>query len=143
MRLGNTGSGVCYNLPPCPAGPPTHVCRGCCSDRDESVEKGVRVLQETLLTPVLVPAMNKWTKVAPCICHISAMQHFCGLLPAAFQAMAGQARTQPDEADSSDDEGAALGVPVNETRSWRRLARQRLAKACHFPRAAEGVYTAT
>ena len=46
--------------------------------------------------------------------------------------MAGQARTQPDEADSSDDEGAPLGVPVNETRSWRRLARQRLAKACHF-----------
>ena len=49
------------------AGPPVHVCRGCCSSEGENLEKAVKLVQAVFLRTLTAPALNKWTTVAPCI----------------------------------------------------------------------------
>ena len=95
--------------------------------------RGYELIEQLLLKPVLVPALNKWTKVAPCVRHISVMQNFCQLIPRAFEA-AFHTASMIAEAnnDSSEDEGAQVGMPLNEQKVWRKLARLRLGKAGLF-----------
>ena len=115
-----------------PAGPPVHVCAGadCCQDRAASVQKGMQLLEQVMLKPISVPALNKWTKVAPCIRHVSLLQNFCSLAPKAFKAGL-PIPSNPCEA-SSEDEGEQVGAPVNESKVWKKLARLRLGKAAFF-----------
>lgn len=81
-----------------------------------------------LLVAISVPALNKWTKVAPCIRHVAVLQSFCDLVPQAAKQL-----VPPAEEDSeSDREGQALGVPADENKAWRKLARMRVRKACFF-----------
>lgn len=82
------------------------------------------------LHAISVPALNKWTTVAPCINLVAAMQHFCNVVPEAF-ALAFPQGPQA-ESSQSEDEGAELGAPVDQTKVWRRLARKRQKKASHF-----------
>ena len=113
------------------------MCRGqhCCQDRAASVSRAFELLEDLLLKPVLVPALNKWTKVAPCVRHISVLQNFCNLVPQAFDATFHSSQMVAEaQAQSSDDdnEGAEVGAPVNESKVWQRLARLRLGKAGLF-----------
>ena len=76
-----------------------------------------------------VPALNKWTTVSPCLNLIAAMQHFCNLLP---EAMGRCFPPQPDLSSGSEDEGQPLGVPLDQTKVWRKLARKRQNKSAQF-----------
>ena len=84
-----------------------------------------------MLKPILVPALNKWTKVAPCMRHVSVLQNFCRLVPRAFEACFKTSARNPRE-DDSEDEGAEVGAPIDQARVWQRLARKRLSKAGLF-----------
>lgn len=86
------------------------------------------LLSSRLLTVISVPALNKWTKVAPCVRHVAVLQNFCGLVAAACQLLI----PPPEESSEEEDEGQAVGVPLDESKAWRKLARQRVRKACHF-----------
>ena len=68
--------------------------------------------------------------MSPAMCLCTAMQHFSNVLPLAFK----NCFPQGPQAGSSDseDEGAQLGAPVDQTNPWRRLARRRQKKASHF-----------
>ena len=97
-----------------------HVCRGCCSSEGDSLEKAVKLVQAVFLRALTAPALNKWTTVAPCINLVSAMQHFCNVVPEAFRRCFDNG---PQANDSeSEDEGLAedkeLGVPLEQTKVW-------------------------
>ena len=53
-------------LHPCPAG-----CCGPtpCHDRNESVRKACNLVEEVLLENMILPALNKWTKMEPAMCQ--------------------------------------------------------------------------
>ena len=88
----------------------------------------MELLTSKLLTCISVPAMNKWTKVAPCVRHVAVLQSFCNLVPQACKELC----PPPEDDSGSEDEGAAVGVPVDESKAWRKLARLRVRKACFF-----------
>ena len=104
------------------------MCFGCCANQAESLEKAVRLVQSMFIHAMSVPALNKWTTVAPCVNLIAAMMHFCNVLPEAM------GRCFPPEVVSSDseEEGQPLGVPLDQTKVWRKLARKRQSKAGQF-----------
>ena len=94
------------------------------------MEKGALLVRKVLMHHMSIPALNKWTTVAPCASFVAAQQHFCGVLPAAFEACFGNL---PEASESSqEDQGAALGQPIDQTRRWRKLARRRQKKAVMF-----------
>ena len=95
------------------------------------MNKACTVLDQVIFQPVQVPALNKWTKVAPCMRHISVMQNFCNLVPRAFESCFRTSK-QIAEQGISDDEGEEVGAPVNQTKVWQKLAKLRLCKAGFF-----------
>ena len=86
--------------------------------------------QKVFLHAISVPALNKWTTVAPCVNLVSAMQHFCDVLPQAF----GLCFPKGPQAESteSEDEGRDVGAPLDQTKMWRKLAMKRQIKASTF-----------
>ena len=88
------------------------------------------LVQKVFLHAISVPALNKWTTVAPCVNLVSAMQHFCDVLPQAF----GLCFPKGPQAESteSEDEGRDLGAPLDQTKMWRKLAMKRQIKASTF-----------
>eukprot|EP00435_Cladocopium_sp_Y103_P068784 s554_g32.t1 len=76
-----------------------------------------------------VPALNKWTTVSPCLNLIAAAQHFCNVLP---EAMGRCFPPEQDVSSESEDEGQPLGVPLDQTKVWRKLARKRQKKSAQF-----------
>ena len=88
------------------------------------------LVQKMFLHAVSVPALNKWTTVAPCVNLVTAMQHFCNVLPEAF----GQCFPPGPQAEhsESEDEGQPLGAPLDQTKAWRKLARKRQRKSAQF-----------
>ncbi len=77
-----------------------------------------------------VPALNKWTKVAPAIGQVTLMSHFCGILAEAFAChwRLAPALAEPRTITAEDD----TGEPLDQAKTWRELARKRTAKATHF-----------
>lgn len=94
------------------------------------MEKGALLVQKVLMHQMSIPALNKWTTVAPCASLVAAQQHFCEVLPAAFEACFGNRQEVSEESDV--DEGVALGQPVDQTARWRKLARKRQQKGSIF-----------
>ena len=115
------------------AGPPHHLCMGCCADRADTVRKGAELLQ-CLFKAMSIPALNKWTKIFPAAGHCVLLSQLWGLGPAAFKAEfaepSGQVSSSSEEGVVAED--ANLAVPINEMKKWRRLARKRNARAMHF-----------
>lgn len=58
------------------------------------------------------------------------MQQFCDVLPQAFAASFPEGPQA--ESSGSEDPGAELGAPADQTKVWRKLARKRQRKAAHF-----------
>ena len=112
------------------AGPPIHVCHGCCGNEADSLERAVSLVQKVFLHAISVPALNKWTTVAPCVNLVSAMQHFCDVLPQAFVLCF--PKGPQAESTESEDEGRDLGAPLDQTKMWRKLAMKRQIKASQF-----------
>ena len=117
-------------------GPLVHVCRpGCrhCTNEPESISKAKKLIQESLIRAVSVPALNKWTKVFPCTGAVTLLAHFHGLASEAFKSMFGALSEQEEsQSDDGHEEDRALEVPVNEIKKWRKLARKRNKKAMMF-----------
>lgn len=99
-------------------GPLVHVCRpGCrhCTNEPESISKAKKLIQESLIRAVSVPALNKWTKVFPCTGAVTLLAHFHGLASEAFKSMFGALSEQEEsQSDDGHEEDRALEVPVNE-----------------------------
>ena len=115
------------------SGPPCHICTGCCESRLESVDRAAALFQEVFLHAMTIPALNKWTTVAPSMTLVAAMQQCYDVIPQAFRRCF--ARGQAEESsDDSGGEDAALGVPRDQTKQWRKLARKRQQKAAFFCR---------
>lgn len=93
--------------------------------------KAQNLIEEHVLKPLPLPAMNKWTKVAPTVAHIALLGLFHnGFVAEAFRAEFGE--LQDEASDLSNNEDEKLEVPVNEARRWRILARRRNMRATHF-----------
>lgn len=126
------------------AGQPVHVCQarcpghpgpgGCCSDFAESLGRACQVIEECLVKPLPIPALNKWTKLFPTFAHNVLLAHFFDFVSGAFSDLFGQAATAAADglSSSEDEEAKALGAPVNEMKTWRKLAKLRNLKACFF-----------
>ena len=115
------------------SGPPQHVCRGCCADRAESVQKAAELVGETVFKAMTVPAMNKWTKIFPAAAQCVLLAQLFGLGPAAFKAeFESQALRVSDSSSEEAQQDRDTQVPVNEIAKWRKLARRRNARALHF-----------
>ena len=112
-----------------------HVCSpGCCAGQEDSAFKAGKLIQEGLLRAVSVPALNKWTKVFPCVGAVVLIAHFHHLAPDVFKSEFG-ALLEQEEQSASDEQASedkGVGVPVNEVQKWRRLARKRNKKALAF-----------
>jgi hypothetical protein len=108
-----------------------HICGGCCNNREEAIAKGQKLIEAEVLKPLPLPAINKWTKVAPTVAHIALLQLFHnGWVVEAFKTEFGE--LVDDESDLSNEEDRKLEVPVNESRKWRVLARRRNMRATNF-----------
>ena len=93
--------------------------------------KGQKLIEEHVLKPMPLPAMNKWTKVAPTVARISLLGLFHnGFLARMFKEEFGE--LQDEASDLSNNEDDKLAVPINEARKWRILARRRNMRATHF-----------
>ena len=117
-----------------PAGPPVHLCHpGCCASPEEALEKGAAVLAEALVRPMPFPAMNKWTKISPAVGHNTLLGACHGIFRDALVAEFGSLTEQgDDESEEENREDQELGVPLNEIKRWRKLARKRNLRAMHF-----------
>lgn len=89
-------------------GPPVHICNGCCGSEAESLDKAVALVQNVFLRCLTVPALNKWTTVAPCMTLVAAMQQFSDVAPKAF----GRCFEQGPQAESSDSRVKKLAFLV-------------------------------
>ena len=91
------------------------------------------MIEAALLRGVSVPALNKWTKVFPCAGAVVLLSHFYDFGKEAFKFIFG-ALSEQEESNSEGQasEDRELGVPVNEVKRWRRLARRRNKKAMLF-----------
>ncbi|CAE7907967.1 SSRP1 [Symbiodinium sp. KB8] len=117
------------------AGQPAHVCRnGCCQTAEEARGKAEGLFSECLLRPIAVPALNKWTKVFPCIGACVLLASFSDIGQQAFQQQFGNLGPEAlsEQENSGDAEDEALKVPINEVERWKKLARKRNAKAQRF-----------
>ena len=103
------------------------------------MEKASGLVVKVLLTGLTVPVLNKWTTVSPCISRVAAMQQFCHVLPEPFGRCFPQ-RPLAESGSSAEDEGQELGVPLDQTKVWRKLARKRQKKAAHFCSDAESAW---
>jgi hypothetical protein len=95
------------------------------------VDRATALFQEVFLHALTIPALNKWTTVAPSMTLVAAMQQCYDVVPQAF----GRCFARGQAEESSDDSGgedAALGVPRDQTKQWRKLARKRQKKAAFF-----------
>ncbi|CAE7314521.1 SSRP1, partial [Symbiodinium necroappetens] len=114
---------------------PAHVCRnGCCQTAEEARGKAEGLFSECLLRPIAVPALNKWTKVFPCIGACVLLASFSDIGQQAFQQQFGNLGPEAlsEQENSGDAEDEALKVPINEVERWKKLARKRNAKAQRF-----------
>ena len=110
------------------------------------MEKGAALINEVFFRRVSTPALNKWTTVAPCVSLVTAMQHFCQVIPKAFAACfptvaSGRGRAGAEESSSTEpDQGVPLGQPIDQTKLWRKLARRRQRKAAAFVQDTESCF---
>ena len=118
---------------------PSHICQPrpgavCCDDREASVGRACDAISKTLLRPIPVPAMNKWTKVFPTMGLTVLISQFYGIIPGAFSDLFGKetADLLSSESSSENEEDKALDAPINEAKKWRKLARKRNLRACRF-----------
>ena len=71
---------------------PLHLCPvGCCGptpchDRNMSVEKACKLVQEVLLENMILPALNKWTKMEPAMCQALLIVCFFKLIKHVLEA---------------------------------------------------------
>ena len=87
------------------------------------MDRAAALFQEVFLHALTIPALNKWTTVAPSMTLVAAMQQCYDVVPQAF----GRCFARGQAEESSDDSGgedAALGVPRDQTKQWRKLARK-------------------
>ena len=74
------------------------------------MDRAAALFQEVFLHALTIPALNKWTTVAPSMTLVAAMQQCYDVVPQAF----GRCFARGQAEESSDDSGgedAALGVP--------------------------------
>ena len=84
-----------------------------------------------MVKPMSIPALNKWTKVYPSFGQTVLLFHFHDLVPKALQSRLGSV-SDPVDSSSEAEEEKQLGVPMNETKKWRKLARKRNRRAATF-----------
>ena len=91
------------------------------------------MLAEALVRPMPFPAMNKWTKISPAVGHNTLLGACHGIFRDALVAEFGSLTEQgDDESEEENREDQELGVPLNEIKRWRKLARKRNLRAMHF-----------
>ena len=122
------------------AGHPVHVCRpGCCQSNEDMLRKAQKLLEDAVICPLPIPALNKWTKLGPTIAKVTLMSHFCGVLGHCLRREFSKLVERVEEEDAaSDQEGearaaaAGVGLPLDERAEWRRVANQRRLKTVEF-----------
>ena len=113
------------------SGPPCHICTGCCESRLESVDRAAALFQEVFLHAMTIPALNKWTTVAPSMTLVAAMQQCYDVIPQAFRRCF--ARGQAEESsDDSGGEDAALGVPRDQTKTMEEASQKEVTEGRLF-----------
>ena len=117
----------------CLAGPPHHVCRGCCANRRDSIGKAHNILCEVLFKSLTAPALNKWTKLFPVAAHVTLLGQIYELGPAVFKAEFGKdEETLQDTSSDEAPENKEIDMPINQIAKWRKLARKRNRRAMEF-----------
>lgn len=114
------------------SGHPVHVCQDCCESPAAAKAKAVDLICDLLLRPAVVPALNKWTKVFPCVGATVLLSSFCNVAKICFDRQFTLSERASSESSDENPEDKALGVPLNEVKKWRKLARKRNEKARKF-----------
>ena len=116
------------------SGAPVHVCGGpeCCASHEDFLKKAEAVVAECIVAPLPPPALNKWTRLGPTIARVTLMSHFCGLLKHAMREEFGALAERVQDEESEDEQGQAVGLPLDERAAWKRVADKRRVKSVEF-----------
>ncbi len=99
------------------------------------MEKGLLLLDKTLLRQLTLPALNKWTKLDPVISQCTLLVLFCGVIPAAMQNKVdpkGVLDNDPPDDDSGQSSGAEVGAPRDKNKFYRKIEKKGKVKAFRF-----------
>ena len=89
------------------------------------MEKATDLVFQVLARQITIPALNKWTKLAPAFRRVLLVRGWCGVLPDAFRAVAGVDEGEC-QVGSLENDG-----PVN-VEAFRALAQGRASRAALF-----------
>lgn len=107
---------------------PHHYCCGCCSSREETIQKAISAFMTFLEKHIVTPALTRWTSVWPVAGVITAMLSIHSLLRRAEQSLAGPRRADPGR--RPDPEGG-VGAPLDST-EYARQDRTRQLRLVQF-----------
>eukprot|EP00959_Pyramimonas_sp_CCMP1952_P335478 7024215-Pyramimonas_sp.AAC.1 len=105
-----------------------HHCRGCCSGRDDSVERGHRLLKTIVMRRIPVPKVSAWLAL---FTSISRILLACGLHSILIRAYLEKVVVMEVAAPDDNVEDAQLAIN-QEIVNFRRLERKRAAKAANW-----------
>ena len=116
-------------FPPPWSGALRHPCRdGCCgevglgpcSNRPESVRRGVQLIKKVICPHLTRPAANRYTKIFPVTSRVCLMLFFFSVTKKALRKQL-QCRDQSDDENLLRDGDALVGAPTDEIRYHRKL----------------------
>ena len=98
------------------------------------------MIYAVVLRNLQIPALNKWTKLAPVLSQITLMANFFRVIARAFgskleasgQVRDAEASGQVDPEDADMSEGEILGAPSDSAVAFRKAAQRRMNKGYRF-----------
>ena len=108
------------------------------------LRKAQKLLEDAVICPLPIPALNKWTKLGPTIAKVTLMSHFCGVLGTCLRREFSKLVEEEDAASDQEGEAGAaaagVGLPLDERAEWRRVANQRRLKTVEFAEDKEAAF---
>ena len=101
------------------------------------MSKAAHLVELVILRQLSVPAMNRWTTLAPAMHRVTLMLAWHGVVADALQAKleGGPLSAEPEASDVSSD--AQLGAPADQMRLWHRVNQKRASRVLSFFTAAQ------
>ena len=95
------------------------------------------MIYAVVLRNLQIPALNKWTKLAPVLSQITLMANFFRVIARAFgskleDTKSAEASGQVDPEDADMSEGEILGAPSDSAVAFRKAAQRRMNKGYRF-----------
>lgn len=112
-----------------------HWCRGCCTSREEAIERVYKQLTDVGFHVLAVPSMNKWLSVWPLISDLVFMMCYHNIFIDAVRHaldIALDTSGVNGEELSELSEAELLGMPSGDTGSWHKQEHRRTLKVLRW-----------